>query len=261
MSKKVIIKKAKLIKSPIIVDSPEAKTSDKKSLNYKPKEGIFSIPLVKYIIAPIITGIILFYLIGFIISRGNKATEQNNESSIEPKVNVQDSNLDKSPITGDNKVTEQNNKPKVIIQDSELENSPIIVDSPGAIVGDKNIINKLDIPEPQFLYKEIYKNKLIEHYETFGDDNVYENVYETKFKLTIESKTGLNEITLISPRLIVLDIVPFVYGVINWNTATGTYKNEKVRILKITNPVGPYDVKVITNKPIVSNIEPQIIYK
>lgn len=183
-----------------------------------------------------------------------------NDSSIVAVTNIQN-DMDGDFVQGKKKETESNNKPKVNIQDSNLDKSPIIVDSPGTIIGDNNVINRLDIPKPQFVYKEIYRNKLIENYETYGDNTIYRNVYETKLQLTIESKTGLNLIRLISSNKTVLDIVVLMYGVTEWRSGTGTYKNEEIRYFKITNPVGPYEVTIITDEPIDSNIEPQIIYK
>lgn len=182
-----------------------------------------------------------------------------NESEINQTIVISDLNINivtnyQNDIKGD---YEKGDK-KVNIQDSKLENSPIIVDSPGAIVGDNNVINKLDIPEPNFLYNEIYRNKFITQYETYGDRIPYQNVYETKLKLTIESKTALNFIRLIGNSQTVLDITALMMGTTFWNTGTGTYLDEEIRYFKITNPVGPYEVKVITNKPIDSTFYPTI---
>lgn len=127
MSKKVNIEASELKKSPVIVDSKGTKVSFNKPPNHNSNKGIFSSTWVKKLILIVVGGIIVGVSLHFLLG-SNKVTEKNNES----KVNIQDSNLDKSPV---------------------------IVDSPGAIVGDKNVINKLDTPEPKVIYKETYNVK------------------------------------------------------------------------------------------------------
>lgn len=129
-AKKVNIEASELKKSPIIVDSPETKIISKEPSNHKTKEDIFTFSFLKKNIAKVVVGIIVLVIGGYILHL----------------------------ITKDIKVTEPN-KPKVHIQDSNLDKSPVILDSPGAIVGDKNVINKLDTPEPKVVYKEIYNVK------------------------------------------------------------------------------------------------------
>jgi hypothetical protein len=106
MPTKVNIEKAKITNSPIIVDAPNAYAIVNESPKSKDK-GLLSNPWVVTIGGGIIVSIVL----GLLFSAINNGEDSMNENS--PKVNIEDSNLNRSPV---------------------------IVDSPGATVGENIII-------------------------------------------------------------------------------------------------------------------------
>jgi hypothetical protein len=83
--------------------------------------------------------------------------------------------------------TDKNNpKPKVKLERSSISKSNIIVDAPNSvnIVGDNNVVNKVDIPKPQF-------KGTIE-----SQSMVKEDLYQTKIILDITSQVPLQRIII-----------------------------------------------------------------
>ena len=103
------IKKSKLNNSPIIINSPKAKVDNSINKPCKNRRSVFLNPWVITVGGGIIVGIVLL-LISYGVNMKKKDTEQ--------KVNIKNSNLDKSPV---------------------------IVDSPGASVDNSIKIDNLNV--------------------------------------------------------------------------------------------------------------------
>lgn len=124
---------------------------------------------------------------------------------------------------------------KVNIQDSKLEKSPIIVDSPGAIVGDINVINKLDIPEPILSIEELFSNELSN------------DLYKSEFLLTIDTKVQIPQLylELQAPTIIKMDVTAQRSGI----SMTGhSGKREGYVFTNLINAYGSYKIIVFTKK-------------
>ncbi len=149
MSKKINIKKSTIIDSNLVVDSPSANSSVAHKGEKFWQNNIF-IYVIITIICGIVVGLILFAILG------------------DPKM---DENID---------------EPKINVENSTIENSNLVADSPNSvnIVGDKNVVNKLDLPPPEFKGTIISQNK------------ISEAVYQTKLQLDIISQFQLQKIQI-----------------------------------------------------------------
>ena len=108
----VSIKKSSLIQSPIIINSPHANVNSKSGNTSKKKNT--KIYYIAAVATLIMLGIMFLTYFGF---------------------------------TGDKMFNKEiNDLPKVNIQDSDLDRSPVIVDSPGALVDNSVTVNKI-LPE------------------------------------------------------------------------------------------------------------------
>jgi hypothetical protein len=124
---KVNISKSNLKNSPIIVDSFK-KNNDKKQ-----KKNFFSKPYVKGLIVTVVGTILAFLIITIVIT---------------PLLN------------NENMQKEDNQIPKVQIEDSNLDKSPVIVDSPGAQVDNsENVYVDTSVPEITINYGTIEYEK------------------------------------------------------------------------------------------------------
>lgn len=204
MSNKVDIKNSKISNSNLIVDSPESKTSTTQKSTKQDKswqDNILLYILISVVII-LIGGYLTFKLWG-------------------------------------NKMEEKNTKPKMHIEDSSVEKSNLVVDSPNSvnIVGDSNIVNKLDIPEPQF--KGTYQSQ----------NMINENLYQTNIILDILSRVPLQRIEfgVVDPNIISIDarknsMVSAMQGIIQSN-------GEGQASFSFENAFGSYVLTIKTKKP------------
>lgn len=138
-----------------------------------------------------------------------------------------------------NKMEEKNTKPKINLENSSVEKSNLVVDSPNSvnIVGDNNVVNKLDIPEPQFK-------------GTYQSQNMIDgNLYQTNIILDILSQVPLQRIQIgvVDSNIVSIDarknsMVSAMQGIMQSS-------GEGQAFISFENAFGSYVVTIDTKKP------------
>ena len=134
-----------------------------------------------------------------------------------------------------------NTKSKVNIENSSIEKSNLVVDSPNSvnIVGDNNVVNKVNLPKPEFK-------------GTIQSQNmINENLYQTEIMLEILSQLPLQKIQIgiINPNIISIDVNGSLQDV-------NQISSEGQSFISFKNAFGSYIVIVKTK-----NSDPDILSK